>query len=172
MFCDYLILIALFCSKGYLLYDQGYDVWMANVRGNTYSRKHVKYSTHHAKFWDFTFHEMGKYDIPSTIDYVLNYTGVSQIHYIGHSQGTVVFWIMASERPEYMDKVILMQALAPVAYLKHCRSPVVNFLAEWHLSVSVSFPIQLIPSTSRGGFRQRRCHSRRTIKNVDLCFSD
>lgn len=114
---------------------------MANVRGNTYSRKHVKYSTHHAKFWDFTFHEMGKHDIPSTIDYILNYTGVSQLHYIGHSQGTVVFWIMASERPEYMDKVILMQGLAPVAFLKHCRSPVVNFLAEWHLSVSVSYPI-------------------------------
>ncbi|KQS70596.1 lipase 3 isoform X2 [Drosophila erecta] len=120
---------------GYLLYDQGYDVWMANVRGNTYSRKHVKYSTHHAKFWDFTFHEMGKHDMPATIDYILNSTEVSQLHYIGHSQGTVVFWIMASERPEYMDKIILMQALAPVAFLKHCRSPVVNFLAEWHLSL-------------------------------------
>ncbi|KAH8287886.1 hypothetical protein KR018_006369 [Drosophila ironensis] len=129
-------------SKGYLLYDQGYDVWMANVRGNTYSRKHVKYSTHHAKFWDFTFHEMGKHDIPSTIDYVLNYTKVSQLHYIGHSQGTVVFWIMASERPEYMDKILFMQALAPVAFLKHCRSPVVNFLAQWHLSVS--FVLKLI----------------------------
>ncbi|XP_039502057.1 lipase 3 isoform X1 [Drosophila santomea] len=122
---------------GYLLYDQGYDVWMANVRGNTYSRKHVKYSTHHAKFWDFTFHEMGKHDIPATIDYILNATEVSQLHYIGHSQGTVVFWIMASEKPEYMDKIILMQGLAPVAFLKHCRSPVVNFLAEWHLSVSL-----------------------------------
>ncbi|XP_001356046.3 lipase 3-like isoform X1 [Drosophila pseudoobscura] len=122
---------------GYLLYEQGYDVWMANVRGNTYSRNHVKYSTRHAKFWDFTFHEMGKHDIPSTIDFVLNNTGFSQLHYIGHSQGSVVFWIMASERPEYMEKIFFMQALAPVAFLKHCRSPVVNFLAEWHLSVSV-----------------------------------
>lgn len=81
---------------------------------------------------------MGVYDIPKTIDYVLNRTGFPQLHYIGHSQGTVVFWIMGSERPEYMDKIIFMQALAPVAYLKHCKSPVVNFLAEFHASVSVS----------------------------------
>ncbi|EDW64196.1 lipase 3 isoform X1 [Drosophila virilis] len=122
---------------GYLLYEQGYDVWMANVRGNTYSRKHIKYTHLHAKYWDFTFHEMGVYDIPKTIDYVLNRTGFPQLHYIGHSQGTVVFWIMGSERPEYMDKIIFMQALAPVAYLKHCKSPVVNFLAEFHASVSI-----------------------------------
>ncbi|EDW76558.1 uncharacterized protein Dwil_GK14601, isoform A [Drosophila willistoni] len=127
---------------GYLLYEQGYDVWMANCRGNTYSRSHIKYTTNHAKFWDFTFHEMGLYDIPKTIDHILNHTNTRQLHYIGHSQGSVVFWIMASEKPEYMDKIILMQALAPVAFLKHCRSPVVNFLAEWHLSVS--FVLQLI----------------------------
>lgn len=125
-------------STGYMLYEQGYDVWMANVRGNTYSRKHIKYTHSHAKFWDFTFHEMGVHDIPKTIDYILDTTGFKQLHYIGHSQGTVVFWIMGSERPEYMDKIIAMQALAPVAYLRHCKSPVVNFLAEFHASVSVS----------------------------------
>ncbi|XP_030383308.1 lipase 3-like isoform X2 [Scaptodrosophila lebanonensis] len=126
-------------NKGlaYLLYDQGYDVWMANVRGNTYSRHHKKYSTSHGKFWDFTFHEMGKYDIPATIDYVLSTTNVTKLHYIGHSQGTVVFWIMGSERPEYMDKIILMQALAPVAFLKHCESPVVNFLSTFQDPMSL-----------------------------------
>lgn len=108
------------------------------MRGNTYSRKHIKYTTNHAKFWDFTYHEMGIHDIPSTIDYVINKTGYPQLHYIGHSQGTVVFWIMGSERPEYMKKIIAMQALAPVAFLSHCKSPVVNFLAEFHTSVGVS----------------------------------
>lgn len=111
---------------------------MANVRGNTYSRKHVRYTHSQAKYWDFTFHEMGVYDIPKTIDYILDTTSFKQLHYIGHSQGTVVFWIMGSEKPEYMDKILFMQALAPVAYLKHCKSPVVNFLAEFHTSVSVS----------------------------------
>lgn len=121
----------------YLLYDSGYDVWMPNVRGNTYSRNHTKYSTKHAKFWDYTFHEMGKYDLPASIDYVLEQTEHDQLHYIGHSQGTMTFWIMCSEHPEYSEKIILMQALAPVAYIKHSKSPVVQFLAFFQDPLSV-----------------------------------
>ncbi|KAL9930923.1 lipase 3-like [Glossina fuscipes fuscipes] len=114
---------------GYLLHDEGYDVWMANVRGNTYSRNHTKYNTKQPIFWEFSFHEMGLYDIPAIIDYILQQTKRQQLHYIGHSQGTAIFWIMCSERPEYSEKVLLMQALAPVAYLEHAKSPVVSFLA-------------------------------------------
>ncbi|XP_067622817.1 lipase 3-like isoform X2 [Eurosta solidaginis] len=118
-------------NKGlaYLLYDEGYDVWMPNVRGNTYSRNHTKYTTKDGRFWDFTFHEMGKYDLPASIDYILVHTGCEKLHYIGHSQGSMTFWIMCSEHPEYSEKIILMQALAPVAYVKHSKSPVVQFLA-------------------------------------------
>ncbi|XP_005180854.1 lipase 3-like [Musca domestica] len=118
-------------NKGlaYLLYEKGYDVWMTNVRGNTYSRNHTKYTTNHAAFWDFTFHEMGKYDLPATINYILDLTSEVQLHYIGHSQGTMTYFIMCSERPDMCDKVLLMQALAPVAYIKHAKSPVVEFMA-------------------------------------------
>lgn len=40
---------------GYLLADRGYDVWMGNARGNTYSRHHVKYNPDIDKkeFWNF-----------------------------------------------------------------------------------------------------------------------
>jgi lysosomal acid lipase/cholesteryl ester hydrolase len=33
----------------------GYDVWLGNSRGNTYSCKHIKYDPwkNEAKFWDF-----------------------------------------------------------------------------------------------------------------------
>ena len=69
--------------------DQGFDVWMNNSRGNRHSRFHRYHDPDHdAEFWDFSFQELGKYDQPAVIDYILKTTGVPNLTYIGHSQGT------------------------------------------------------------------------------------
>ncbi|XP_055375743.1 lipase 3-like [Condylostylus longicornis] len=112
----------------YMLYDLGYDVWMGNARGNHYSREHRSISPDKSKFWQFSFHEIGVYDLPAMIDYVLKNTTREKLQYIGHSQGTITFWIMCSEKPEYASKIISMNALAPVAYVSHIRSPIVQVI--------------------------------------------
>uniref|UniRef100_A0A8D8ZCI1 Lipase 3 n=1 Tax=Cacopsylla melanoneura TaxID=428564 RepID=A0A8D8ZCI1_9HEMI len=41
-----------------------------------------------------------------------------------HLAATTIFYIMASERPEYNDKILVQLSLGPVAYYFHTRSPV------------------------------------------------
>ncbi|KOB73727.1 Lipase 3 [Operophtera brumata] len=113
----------------YLLADEGYDVWMGNARGTKHSRRHVHLKPSEAKFWDFSWHEIGTLDLPAMIDSVLEETTAKSLKYIGHSQGTTTFFVLTSVRPEYNEKVSLMVALSPVAFMTNVRSPVVRLLA-------------------------------------------
>lgn len=126
-------------SLGFLLSDLGYDIWLLNTRGNRYSRKHKRYHRYQPQFWDFSFHELGMYDLPAAIDYVLARSkGFQQLYYFGHSQGTTSFFVMGSERPAYMKKIKLMHALAPVAYWEHIDSPTVLTLSKYARPIAVS----------------------------------
>lgn len=112
----------------YLLADRGYDVWLGNARGNRYSRAHREHNpdgkrSARRRFWRFSWHEIGVADLPAMLDYVREGTGVERLHYVGHSQGTTAFWVMASMRPEYNERILSMNALAPIAYLSRVRSP-------------------------------------------------
>ncbi|XP_043268566.1 lipase 3-like [Venturia canescens] len=120
-------------ALAYELCDNGYDVWLGNARGNRYSQYHKKYTTKNKEFWDFSWHEMGLYDVPAMIDYILDNTGQTSLLYIGYSQGTTAFFVMASERPEYCGKVKAMVCLAPIAFLSNQRSPLLKCVVPLHI---------------------------------------
>uniref|UniRef100_H2XR44 Lipase n=1 Tax=Ciona intestinalis TaxID=7719 RepID=H2XR44_CIOIN len=111
-------------SLAYILYNAGYDVWLGNVRGNRYSRKHVTMSPDDLEFWDWSFDQMGQYDVPAMINHILNVTGHPRVHYIGHSQGTTSLFtgVMRNGR-SLADKVKSFIALAPAALVPNMQSP-------------------------------------------------
>ena len=67
------------------LVDRGYDIWVTNSRGTAFSNQHTTYTVKDKEFWDFSFHEMGKYDVPSNLKYILSETQHDQVIYFGHS---------------------------------------------------------------------------------------
>eukprot|EP00164_Ancoracysta_twista_P004050 GFYU01005435.1.p1 GENE.GFYU01005435.1~~GFYU01005435.1.p1 ORF type:complete len:429 (-),score=140.82 GFYU01005435.1:207-1493(-) len=118
-------------SLAFILSDAGYDVWMGNNRGNTYSLKHKTYSTKTRQFWDFSWDEMAKYDLPAEIDYILEATGKTSLSYVGHSQGTTQAFAGFSADKGLQAKVNAFAALAPVAYVGRTTS-LIHLLGELH----------------------------------------
>lgn len=123
--------------------DNDYDVWLGNSRGNIYSTDHVSLNPHgpkkeRNKFWSHSFHEIGYYDLPASIDFILGKTNQTKLQYICHSQGCAAFFAMASERPEYNDKIELMHALAPAVFLSHCKSPIIRAIVPFLKYIVVS----------------------------------
>ncbi|KPJ03000.1 Lipase 1 [Papilio xuthus] len=107
----------------YLIADAGYDLWLGNVRGNYYSRDHVHMRPDtDPQYWNFSVDEIGLYDVPATIDYVLNYTKADKVIFLGFSQGAGAYFIMCSERPEYCNKAKLLITLAPAARQTNTKS--------------------------------------------------
>lgn len=99
---------------GYLVTDLCFDVWLGNFRGNTYSRMHITLDPDkELDFWKFSYTELGRYDIPAMIDYILEKTGSDKLNSIGFSQGASSFYVMCSERSFYCDKVNVTISLAP-----------------------------------------------------------
>jgi len=66
---------------------------------------------------------MGIYDLPACFNYIAELTGVTQINYMGHSQGTMQLFAAMTIMPEYFEKRIKsFVALAPVTELSTIKS--------------------------------------------------
>lgn len=107
-------------SLAYKLVNAGYDVWLPNARGNIYSRGHKTMSSN---YWNFSWQEIGQYDLASVIDYIIpivkkesHHTAVF-ISYIGHSMGASALLALLSTNPRYNSHIRLAILLAPLAFM-------------------------------------------------------
>ncbi|POM65700.1 Lipase [Phytophthora palmivora] len=120
-------------SLAFVLADAGYDVWLANNRGTTWSREHLTYTDDDDEFWEFTWEDMGKYDLPAEINYILNKTGSSTLSYVGHSEGTSQAFVSFSMDQKLAKKVSYFAALGPVAWTGNLTAKIFKAMAVMHL---------------------------------------
>lgn len=115
----------------YLLSDACYDLWVGNVRGNYYGKRHQTLNPEtDIDFWQFTVNEIGIFDIPAMIDHILKKTSSDKMNYVGFSQGASTYFIMCSEREGYADKVSLFIGLEPDSKNTYTKSILWRLIAE------------------------------------------
>ena len=87
--------------------DEGYIVYLPYIRGTQFSRSHLDYdSSLNSEYWDFSIDQMAEYDLPAIINYVKKRDNVEKVYYIGHSQGTLIFFLAYMKDPEFLEKNI------------------------------------------------------------------
>ncbi|KAK4708578.1 hypothetical protein R3W88_029503 [Solanum pinnatisectum] len=118
-------------SLGFILADQGFDVWVGNVRGTHWSHGHVSLSVKNKEFWDWSWQELALYDLAEMIRYVNNITK-AKIFVVGHSQGTIMS-LAAFTNPDIVDMVKAAALLCPISYLDHITSDFVRRLVKIRL---------------------------------------
>lgn len=114
----------------FVLHDLGYDVWLGNNRGNKYCSKHLLYKSSETRFWDFSIDEFALYDIPDSIDHVLQYTKQNSVTYIGFSQGSAQIFASLSVKPGLNEKINLVIAIAPAMTPEKLHNPLVDSLIK------------------------------------------
>ena len=105
------------------LFDRGYDIWMGNNRGTKYSNFNPNFPDDQEESferWDFSWGELGMYDVPAFMDKIIEVTGKPKVNYIGYSMGTtqMFYGLTQIEDTYYAQHMNKFVALAPCIYFE------------------------------------------------------
>nr|CAB3456604.1 unnamed protein product [Digitaria exilis] len=118
-------------SLGYILADNGFDVWIGNVRGTRWSKGHSTLSVHDKLFWDWSWQDLAESDLLAMLSYVYT-VKQSKVVYVGHSQGTIM-GLAAFTKPEIVKMISSAALLCPISYLDHVSASFVLRAVAIHL---------------------------------------
>jgi len=76
-------------SLAHWLAEQGYDVWVPDLRG---SGKSERPSPNVKKRWDWCVDDFIEKDMPAFVDYILERSSYKKLHWIGHSMGGILLF--------------------------------------------------------------------------------
>ena len=95
-------------SLPFLLMEQGYDVWIGHNRGTVHSLGHLSKDSQasNSDYWDFNIDDYALKDLPANLETVKERTGAKKLIYIGHSQGTTLFFMLYMHNPSYVESSI------------------------------------------------------------------
>ena len=120
-------------SPAYYLANVGYDVWLANQRGNKYALAHVSLNISQPQFWNFSISSTLN-DSQASIEYIRNHTNSDKIIASGHSFGnTGILAAITADNDWYRDRISFFVALAPLTRCYHANSPVLRFFENARL---------------------------------------
>ncbi|CAH1379419.1 unnamed protein product [Tenebrio molitor] len=111
-------------SIAFLFWRAGYDVWLGNSRGNFYSKRHATLSPSDGEFWNYSFFELGYYDVHASVEYIKATTNHSKIIFMGYSLGGSAGLVYSSMRPEDATKSLrIIVSIAAATHFRYAFGP-------------------------------------------------
>lgn len=78
-----------------------------------------------------SWNEMGRFDIPASLLYVLNTTEQEKLAYIGNSFGCTLFFMAMAINPELNKHIDVMFAMAPVSNMGNINFSTRMYATFW-----------------------------------------
>lgn len=117
-------------------------MYMLNCRGNRYSQQHTTLSPTQKLFWNFSWREMARHDLPEAINAIRQRTASPTVQCVGHSQGGTILLALLATAPQYNQIVSHVGLFAPFIFKARVGFPMnVLYILFYYLDYNNYQPV-------------------------------